>query len=128
MKKLLLLLFSLMLSFNSYGVWVSMGDSNNKTHYLEVDTIKENNSYLYSWDMQDYFEPRDTGMVSSKMYRKIDCEVYRYKILTFISYNESMGKGEADDPYTPPDEWAYPATDTFPYVLIQAVCWTHENM
>ena len=129
MKKLLILLFSLLLSFNSYGEWVSLGDSQNKTHYLEVDTIKENNSYLYSWDMQDYFEPQgDTGMLSSKMYRQIDCGVHRFKILSFISYNQSMGKGRASDPYIPPDEWEYPSSETFPYVLIQAVCWTHENM
>ena len=118
-----------MLSFNSYGEWVSLGDSQNRTNYLEVDTIKENNSYLYSWDMQDYFEPQgDTGMLSSKMYRQIDCGVHRLKILSFISYNQSMGKGKANDPYIPPEEWTYPPPETLEYVLIQAVCWTHENM
>ena len=55
MKKLLLLLFSLMLSINSYGEWtlydVDINDGN--AFYIEKNTILKSGGYVYFWELID---------------------------------------------------------------------------
>ena len=67
MKKLLILLFSILISFNSYGEWVEIGKNvNGDTFYLDMDTIKEHNGYVYWWSLSDYLKPIETGAMSDK--------------------------------------------------------------
>jgi hypothetical protein len=55
MKKLLVLLFSVMISFNSYGDWTDFGKTVDGTGwYINYDTIKKHNGYVYYWDLTDY--------------------------------------------------------------------------
>ena len=39
MKKLLLLLFSVMISFTSYGEWTELGEEDDGTFYIDLDTF-----------------------------------------------------------------------------------------
>ena len=48
MKKLLKLLFSIMISLNSHGEYIKFGNSiGGSAAYIEIDTIKESNGYVY---------------------------------------------------------------------------------
>ncbi|MBT5662761.1 MAG: hypothetical protein HOJ05_03580, partial [Alphaproteobacteria bacterium] len=78
MKKFLIFLFSIIVSFNSYGEWTKItkgvdGDS----FYIDLDTIKENDGDVYWWGMADFhlsYKPLnskyrwDKGVVSEKTY------------------------------------------------------------
>ena len=56
MKKLLVLLFSILISFNTYGEWVKVSTTIDGTeYYVEIDTIKEHNGYVYSWRLFSCF-------------------------------------------------------------------------
>ena len=58
MKKLLLLLISLLISFNSYGGWAYFGDNaDGDTFYIDIETIKEHGGYVYWWRMIDLVKP-----------------------------------------------------------------------
>ena len=108
MKKLLILLFSLIISFNAYGDWTYQGDSvDGDTNYLDMDTIREHSGYVYFWTLIDYLKPTEYGDMSSKMYTQGDCGVYRIKYLSFTHSKQPMGKGgETNNPPNP--EWIYP--------------------
>ena len=108
MKKLLVLLFSILISFNSLGEWTEITESidGNSTYYVDEDTIKEHDGYVYFWYMDDYLQPSDYGTMSIQMYVQGDCGVMRTKDLTMLIYKKSMGKGEFET-YTPPDSWQY---------------------
>ncbi len=124
MKKLLILLFSILISFNSYGEWklVATDVAGNDT-YIETDTIKEHGGYVYFWDMMDLLKPSESGTISSKMYLQVDCGINRYKVLTFLSYKESMGKGEINTSYNPPNEqWEYPAPNSTADLELNFIC------
>lgn len=97
MKKLLLLLFSLMLSFNSYGQWLwSTVDVNGDKHYLDITNIEEDeDGYLYYWEMTNYTNPTDKYL-SIATYRVADCNNYRTKDLTFNGYTQEMAEGEPE--------------------------------
>lgn len=131
MKKLLLLLFSSMLSFNSYGEltkvsWNQDGD----TYYIYTDTIRENGGFVYWWDLADYSEPgpfligNDVRwtLMSIKTYSMGDCGVFRHKALSDIQYEQSMGKGIGKpDNYSNP-EWKYPPPGSIDESLLRFVC------
>ena len=115
MRKLLLLLFSLTLSFNSYGEWTLIHTDDDET-YIDLNTIKKHNEFIYWWAM---FE--DEGM-SVKTYLQGDCGITRLKNLTMISYNQPMGKGEADTRTFDNPEWSYQPPDSVAGFLLDTSC------
>ena len=51
MKKLLLLLFSLMLSFNSYGEWTKVNeDVEDNSYFIDFRTVKKVDDYVVWWE------------------------------------------------------------------------------
>ena len=51
MKKLLILLFSILISFNSYGEWEEVAEGmNGDIYYLDKDSIKKHGGYVYFWE------------------------------------------------------------------------------
>ena len=51
MKKLLLLLFSVIISFNSYGEWTKLVSMDNSSVFIDLETLKEKDGYVYWWLM-----------------------------------------------------------------------------
>jgi hypothetical protein len=124
MKKLLLLLFSLMLSFNSYGEWVSSAvDANGNIHYLDFENIKKTNGYTYYWEMINYAEPTDEHL-SIATYREADCDLHRFKDLTFNAYTQEMAEGvpETIDLTVLKEDWTYPIANTLGDIILSSVC------
>ena len=123
MKKLLILLFSMLISFNSYGEWTFIGDNVNGTmFYIDLDTIKEsNNGFVYWWDLGDS-EKLIGGTLSAKFYEEGDCAVNRYRPLSYVFYKQRMGKGngDIDNPQNP--EWIYPAPGSIEIDILDFVC------
>ena len=109
MKKLILLFFSLLLSFNSYGEWTRVGLDSEKTIYIDINTIIEKDEFIYWWNMVD----SNLDDYSVKLYAQGDCLFPRLKILSRLDYYQAMGLGESyndtpDNPlweYYPPDTW-----------------------
>ena len=97
MKKLLILLFSILISFNSYGEWTEITENvRGVKYYVDYETIKKNNGYLYYWGLDDYLEPlsdSDGPRFSSILMYKVDCDTLSYKRLTATFYSGQMGKG-----------------------------------
>ena len=112
MKKLLILLFSILISFNSYGEWLKIHHyDNGDVAYIDLNTIKKHGGYVYFWFMSDYLKPDPNGIMSIQMYVQGDCGVNRYKHLAFLFSKEPMGRN-GDPSYTPPDDWHYPSPGT----------------
>jgi len=106
MNKLTILLFSILISFNSYGEWKEIHTRyNGNTYYIDTGTIKEHGGYVYYWSLDNYLEPNGLGDMSEKKYIKTDCGVNRFKILSFIFYQQPMGEGVADTRTRSPDTW-----------------------
>ena len=122
MKKLLLLLISLLISFNSYGGLTYFGDNaDGDTFYIDIETIKEHGGYVYWWRMIDLVKPTKDGTMSYRMYKQGDCGVNRYKVLSFNLYNQPMGRGNMEK-ITPPSEWNYPIPESVSGVELTLIC------
>ena len=122
MKKLLILLFSLIISLNSYGEWIKVGTNNEgRTYYVDNDTIKEHGGHVYFWMLTDYLKPWK-GYMSDQTYLQVNCKILRYKPLTATIYKGQMGKGDNKSPPPPPDEWIYAQPNTIGYSIVTEVC------
>ena len=124
MKKLLILLFSLLISFNSYGEWIEVGKSvKGAIVYVDFERIRKQGGFVYYWKILNYSKPSKYGDLSSKVYEQVDCELFRYKYLTDSYYKESMGKGEITGGSNEPDkEWNYPPPQSLKEKVLKSVC------
>ena len=115
-KKLLLLIFSLLLSFNSYGEWIQVPTNEKVNTYIDFDNLQlRADGYVYWWMMVS------DSSSSQKTYIQTDCETKAINVLQLDSYDEPMGA--ADLTSTKPDEgWLYVAPDRGIYRFIRVVC------
>ena len=116
MRKLLTLTtltFSLMFSSVCFGEWTKLGKIiNGDSVYVDFDPIKQEDGYVYYWELYDYVKPNSVGTLSAKTYNQGDCNLFRFKGLRWFLYKESMGQ-EVSEIYTEPDEnWSYPSPDS----------------
>ena len=116
MKKLLLLIFSLLLSFNSYGEWIKVPTNEKGGTYIDFDNLKfRTDGYVYWWMLVS------DSSSSQKGYIQTDCATKAINVLLLDSYNEPMGAGDLTT--TKPDEgWLYVAPDKEIYRFIRVVC------
>ena len=91
MKKLLILLFSILISFNSYGGWTWVTDdlSGNK-YYYDFEKIKKNDGYYYYWRLVDLLKPDKYGDLSYAAYIQVDCKLSRSMSLSEFYYSLPM--------------------------------------
>ena len=126
MKKLLLiftLLFSAAMSSSpvrAEWTWV-VENAEGTTHYIDLERIRKHDGYVHYWRLSNYLKPED-GVWSAKVYSQVDCNLFRFKILSHSFYKEPMGNGTADT-YNPPNKvWEYPSPNSSHELLLKTVC------
>jgi len=122
MKKLLILLFSILISFNSYGEWTNVAESNSGNNYhLDLDNVKEYDGYIYYWEWNEYLKPTDNGTMGAIVYNQGDCNLGRTNALTVIFYDNPRLKGQGD-PYTPPVNWVDETPGSVGKSILDYIC------
>lgn len=110
MKKLTTLLFSILISFNSFGEWTevtktSLGEFDVK-FYIDKETIRKNGDHVYYWELGNSLKPVE-GTLSIKVYNKADCVEKRVRVLSIIFYKKPMGKDKISENSKDNPEWEY---------------------
>ena len=95
MKKLIftLLFTTLVFSSPTYAGWMEIIKGDGITFYVDFDTIKKHDGYVHYWELGDYLKPNEFGDLSAKVYREVDCKLFRFKVLGDSYYTEPMGRG-----------------------------------
>ena len=93
------------------------------TWYIDYDTVKENNGYVYHWELQDRLKPNKYGDLSVKVLSEADCDIPRkYRYLSYVFYKQPMASGNGDTEIASSDEWKYPSPDSVGEAKINAAC------
>ena len=127
MKKILVSLFSLIISFNAYGDWkpiyeASSSNGNLITFYLDSDNIKTNGN-VYYWELSDYLNPNPFGDLSGMILYESDCNVpQKRRMLSQLYYIQPMGKGPTSSTTNQPTEWRYSIPETPGETITEAIC------
>jgi hypothetical protein len=121
MKKLTILLFSILISFNSFGVdWVDVFESDGTTFYIDKDSFKKHNENVYWWDMKSLSKPI-ANFRSITLYKQGECGIHRFKVLAVNGYKRSMAKGSGKS-IDAPSKWKYPEPKTVQSLGLTAAC------
>ena len=123
MKKLLILLFSILISFNSYANWELLVEDIVSDGYIDKQTITEQNGYVYFWILQNNHKPDEFETMSTKVYTQGDCGINSSRFLTFLFYIEPMGEGKIDEEITLENpKWEFAAPDSISGFYLNYVC------
>ena len=107
----------------AYADWEEVIKSEGGTFYVDFDRVRTNGGYVYYWKLTDYLEPNSkTGTLSSEVYYQGDCEVFRYKSLSYSFYKTPMGEGSGETVSPPNPEWDYPRPNTIAEIVLKIVC------
>ena len=111
-----------MFSSVCFGEWTEVSKNvNGDTYYVDFDSIKQEDGYLYYWELQDWIKS-EMGDLSGKYYTQVDCNLFRFKRLSVIGYKESMGQGDLRSNNTPDENWKYSLQDSSIEYILQTVC------
>ena len=66
------------------------------TQYIDKDSFKEHDGYVYWWRLDDFLEPDERGIMSLKAYYKGDCGQNGIISLALIKFEQPMGEGKGE--------------------------------
>ncbi len=126
MKKILVPLFSLMISFNAYGEWTEIGHTDGIRYYVNFDSVKVNGN-VYHWELVDYLKPDQFGDLSFKILYENDCNIpHKRRMLSQLYYTQPMGEGSTSTTSNKPSDWFYIIPASVDEAITNSVC-TYAN-
>jgi hypothetical protein len=126
MNKILLILFSSLISFNSYGEWTKLFNQGGITTYIDFSSIKTNR-HVFFWEMRDYLKPIQfpgipAEISSIQLFYELDCNVPRKRKRLSIDYLPNpMGQGSVALSEGAV-EWRYPRPNSVGEEVNRRVC------
>ena len=128
MKKLILVLLYITFCFPSHSQWKEVVSNNDFREYLDLNTVKKINQFIYMWSLRDYKNPQENGNLSTKYYTKYDCDEMRYEVMSIVVYDVNMGRGRKfkylknifDESAEP--NWIYQSKEEKKNSLLNIVC------
>ena len=115
---------TLMFASNAYADWEMVAlDEDLSAFHVDFDRIRTNNGYVYWWTIKDYLDSySSTGVSSRETYRQGDCEMFRYKMLSYSYRTQPTGEGSSGEQYSPPSRWKYPSPNSVYEKILNQVC------
>ena len=108
---------------SSDGKWYMIVTNNSgNTFYVDFDSIKKADGFVYFWMLKDLVKPTSRGIFSNTQYMESDCKLFRYKILSFSYYTEQMGLGTPTHTSNRDTEWRYATPEAADQLILNAVC------
>tara|TARA_Y100001936_G_C16090453_1_gene685675 strand:- start:1509 stop:1853 length:345 start_codon:yes stop_codon:yes gene_type:complete len=112
-----------MFSSPLYAEWTKVNkDEDGNTNYIDFESIKKVDGYVYWWILSDIARPTIQGHLSSKTYNQGDCKLFRFKYLSWIFYTEPMGAGDGDSGFPKDTEWNYPPPNSVMENILRIIC------
>ena len=123
MRKLILLL-SLSFSFNSYGEWVYINKNQDTgtSVYIETFTIEVDDGTVLWWDLNNYPEPQENGMLSSALKRAGDCNNKVFVNLGFKWFKNRMATGKNSGTFKPEHDLTKPVSGSIEEMMLNFAC------
>lgn len=117
-------------AFAEWKLWFEFdSESEIKSIYVDLSTVKHNNSGVSAWVLWNLREPIvgrvgwrfGVKTMSISEYTKFDCEQSRVKVLSSRLYSGTMQSGDLNDTLKESD-WKYPSPDSTRYQVLQSAC------
>jgi hypothetical protein len=108
----------------AWGEWkkVTSDAYSGNTFYLDFERLSKRGRYVYYWLLQNSKKRDVDGIMSVKMYTQGDCEMFRFKQLSFVYHRERMGGGPAEVEDSIKKHWYYPTPDSPGEIILKSAC------
>ena len=94
MKKLTILLLSILISFNSYGKWQEIAkDTEDVVYYINPDSITRFKDSVTVKVLQDFPKPQVYGFRSLVLSARGDCKAHTFREEKVSYHQQKMGRG-----------------------------------
>ena len=111
------------ISSPSFADWARIAENlTGNTFYVDFQKIRQTDEYIYFWLLNDYGRESEWGYLSSTAYVQGDCNLFRYKNLTWSIYKQPMGVGDNPVSIKPPDEWLHPSFNQSDEIILEIIC------
>jgi len=120
--KILLTLFVLLFCNVAYAEWYKLSADKNFDHYIEKESIKKVDGFVYYWEMIDLKERTQGKDLSIQVYKWVDCTLIRFKTLIYIFYDNNMGMGAAEIQESEIKDWKYDPPDSIGGYAMNYAC------
>ena len=110
-------------SSTSHAEWTKVNkDADGNTNYIDFESIRIKDGYVYWWILSDILKPTLQGNLSSKTYNQGDCKLFRVKYLSWIFYLKPMGGGTGNSGGPENPQWDYPDPNSVMGNILRIVC------
>ena len=108
----------------SFAEWTRVAENENGyTFYVDFETIKKQNGYVYFWEMSNYLKPDKWKDMSSKTLQEADCNTPVKARKIYATYHtQPMANGEPSTVSPETRDWIYPPPDSVMGVILEKVC------
>lgn len=96
MRKVILMVLLAFVSSKAMAEWVAYDTYEDGASYADPATRHRHGNMVKMWLMDDFNAVKTTGghsYVSSIVQKEFDCEEWKFRMLSVVAHNESMGKG-----------------------------------
>ena len=123
MKKLLVLLISIIFSSTSFAGWTWHDDSvTGDEYYIDFAKVKKIDGYPYYRWLVDLLKPDKDADLSYIVYTKGDCKFSQIMTLSEFYYTQPMSEGRLTTNNITNPEWQYPAPGSMNESMLEEVC------
>ena len=123
MKKLLILLFSTLISFNSYGEWTYVSSNlSGDDYYVDFDKITNQDGSTYFWYLTNYYKKDKYGNFSDIALTEGNCLRSGYRWFTIHYYSAQMAEGKLTFTDSDISKWKYPPPNSVMAFVLESVC------
>ncbi len=131
MKSLLTIftvVFTMMFSCISFAEWERIGETTGgNVHYVDFEKLRKHGGYVYYWQLIDFLKSDENGNSSVKGYEQVDCNAFRWKVLSIHIHEKAMGGGTFEAINFDDNSWEYPPPNSISEFRLEQVCSRSSN-
>ena len=103
--------------------WRSIGSTTEISIYVDRESIRIIDDYVYYWEATNLLIDDDEyDWKSALEYKKADCDIKRFQVLSQSFYTEPFGKGENLQTSDPDPKWVYPPPGKITHLGLNVMC------
>lgn len=120
--RIILCLLIAIVAAPAWAEWVSVGEDNKATGYIDPATISKNGNFRKVWQLQDLKERGKDGAMSRRVLWEYDCNEGRDRMLSISTYSEPMARGAILSEFDPGESLTHITPNSRSAIIIKIVC------
>ena len=111
-----------MVCSKSFAEWMPVSTNHYGAYFVDLSLIKEENGYIYYWDLGNLNSPIGEKILSVKTFNKGDCNLFLRKTLKNVFFEQAMGIGKGKIDIIKNKKWNKPPIKSSNEKILETVC------